>query len=141
MSRHRTPAPIRALLIAMLLCVLAVRVIVPQGFMWTTSGNGTPAMVACPGMMPATPAPAMSKMSKMSAMHHGDRHDHDGRTADHPCAFAAAGAAVDLAAMLHPLAVIAAARVAPVARLHIFARPGLGLAAPPPPKTGPPSLA
>lgn len=128
MSRLRPSAPHRVLMLAVLLCVLAVRVIVPQGFMWAADARGRPTMVECPGVGP------------MPGMHHGDSHGHDGKTADHPCAFAAAGAAVDLAAEVHPLVETTAAVIAPAA-LHRSVSPGLGLAAPPPPKTGPPPLA
>ena len=130
MSRTLTAAPLRALTLALLLCVLAVRVIVPQGYMWASAPGGAPAMVECSGM---GPMPGM-------AMSHGQSHDHDGKTADHPCAFAAAGAAVDLAAEVHPVALRVIAAAAP-ATLRISVSPGLGLAAPPPPKTGPPPIA
>ena len=133
---NRTPLA-RALLVALMLCVFAVRVIVPQGFMWATGADGSPRMVECSGMGPM-PAP----VAHQHGHQHGQdgKHDHDGKTGDHICAFAAASLAVDLAGDFHPAATHVAPTAAPVA-LHIFARPGLGLAAPPPPKTGPPAAA
>jgi hypothetical protein len=59
---------------------------------------------------------------------------------DHDCGFAAAiGGAADLPSLILP-AMLAPVAL-PVAFVHqMLVRPGLGLAAPPPPKTGPPSV-
>lgn len=123
----------RAFTIMLLLCVLAMRVTVPQGYMWSAEGKGWPAVVLCSGHGAAPVAMQMQ-------MHGGDAHhgQHDHKPADHPCGFAAAGAAVDLAALPQP-PVVPTARTATVATFHRASRPGLGLAAPPPPQTGPPS--
>lgn len=140
MSLLRTSSLYRAYTVALLLCVLAVRVLVPQGFMWAAGPDGTPTIVACSGFGPM-PAMAMTMAAGPEhAAHHHDQHHHDGQSADHPCAFAAAGAALDFAMGVQPVATPADRADAPTL-LHIFARPGLGLAAPPPPKTGPPTLA
>ena len=139
MSSLIRTGPARAFVVALLLCVLAVRVIVPQGFMWSSGADGSPQMVLCSGftsMQGLTPLAATA----LAAQHHSDQRDHDGKTGDHPCAFATAGAAVDLVAESHPLAARTLATAAPSA-LYLFLRPGLGLAAPPPPKTGPPAFA
>ena len=131
---HRHYRGVAAMLVA---CALMVRILVPSGFMLAPSASGFPTVIACPGQgpMPSMAMPAMAGHD----MHHkgGDQHD---RNADHPCAFAAAGAAVDLAAAVHPVAPATVAAFSPPL-FHAFARPGLGLAAPPPPKTGPPILA
>lgn len=117
----------------LVLCALAMRMVVPQGFMWAADSGGVARIVICSGTMPA----AMPGLN--ATRPHDDQRDHGGQEADHPCAFAAA-ASLDLASD-PPRAIPHAPRAdAPVA-LHLFARPGLGLAAPPPPKTGPPAFA
>ena len=138
MTRFRTLFPARAAMIMLLLCVLAVRVVVPQGFMWGAGADGSRALVLCSGMGAQALTPIAA--AALAAQHRSDQRDHDGKTADHPCAFAAAGLAVDLVGDVYPVA-IQPARGATPSLLHIFARPGLGLAAPPPPKTGPPAFA
>lgn len=127
---------------------LAVRLLVPAGYMPMAGKAGLEicagqnadlaAMGSTPGLnflhsaaMPHHAAMAMPGMDHGKAMP-GD-HDHD-------CGFAAAvGGAADLPALILP------AMLAPVALPVAFVarsvvRPGLGLAAPPPPKTGPPSI-
>ena len=139
MSSLIRTGPARALVVALLLCVLAVRVLVPQGFMWSSGADGSPQMVLCSGFATTqglTPLAATA----LAAQHHSDQRGHDGKTGDHPCAFATAGAAVDLAAASHPVAALPLGVPAPTT-LYLFLRPGLGLAAPPPPKTGPPAFA
>ena len=69
--------------------------------------------------------------------HHGDKHQD--KSDNLPCAFSPVGAAADLVSMVHPVAPIARAEFAP-ALFGITTQPGLGLAAPPPPKTGPPAF-
>ena len=123
---------------------LAVRLLVPAGYMPMAGQAGLEicagqnadlhAMASMPGMG------AMSGMAMHDAMH-GTAHgkampgDHD-----HDCGFGAAvGGAADLPVLILP------ALLAPVALAQSFVRqmlvrPGLGLAAPPPPKTGPPSI-
>ena len=136
----------RGVAVMLVACALLVRMLVPSGFMIAPGATGLPTVIACPGQDPVTPmapmtmAPMTGAMPGMAGhdMHHkGGEHD---KSADHPCAFAAANAAVDLTAAVHPVAPKAVAAFAPT-QFHTFARPGLGLAAPPPPKTGPPILA
>ena len=120
---------------------LAVRLLVPAGFMPMARKAG---LEICAGQN--ADMPAMASMPGMNMMHHaapmqGMDHgqampgDHD-----HDCGFAAAiGGAADLPTLILP------AMLAPVALPVAFVRqmimrPGLGLAAPPPPKTGPPSI-
>ena len=120
---------------------LAVRLLVPAGYMPMAGKAGLEicagqnadlaAMAAMPGMATVDHAMPMKAVDHGKAMP-GD-HDHD-------CGFGAAiGGAVDLPSLILPAA------LAPVALPAIFiralaVRPGLGLAAPPPPKTGPPIL-
>jgi len=118
----------------------AVRLLVPAGYMPMAGKAGleicaeqTPDMASMPGMTAMDAMPGMSgkRMGHGKSMP-GD-HDHD-------CGF---GAAVGGIAQLPTL--ILPALLAPVALPQGFViqrimRPGLGLAAPPPPKTGPPSF-
>lgn len=122
---------------------LAVRLLVPAGYMPMAGRAGLEicagqnadlaAMAAMPGMgtMPHHGTMPMHGMDHGKAMP-GD-HDHD-------CGFASAvGGAADLPDLILP------AMLAPVALpaafvVQVNVRPGLGLAAPPPPKTGPPSI-
>jgi len=133
---NRAPARIGVLLAAL---ALLVRLIVPAGFMPAASASGTPTLVICTGQ--GQMAMPMPTGMHMAGMEHGKAPaDHDGDMASHGCFLAAVGGAIDIAAPLAsiPLPFIVAAE--PV--VHAFvARPGLGLAAPPPPKTGPPALA
>lgn len=123
----------------LLLCALAVRMAVPQGYMWSAGTDGAPEMLFCPG---AATLPAVSPLAAtaLAAQRESDRRDRPGKATDHPCAFAVAGAAVDLAARVHPAAAAVAATDDAPACSRQAARPGLGLAAPPPPKTGPPAF-
>lgn len=126
----------RAIAAMIVLCAIAARLIVPSGFMLGgATANGLPVIEICSGtgaMSIAAPVDAALPDGQAPA---DGQHDHGGN--DHPCAFAAASAAVDLVAIIHPLPISVAVAAAPLAMLS-FARPGLGLAAPPPPKTGPP---
>ena len=135
MSLHRWPA---AWLVAF---ALAVRLLVPAGYMPMAGKAGLEicagqnadmrAMVAMPGMG------AMHHAMPMKGMGHGKAMPGDH---DHDCGFGAAvGGAADLPVLILP------AMLAPVALAVAFVaqaimRLGLGLAAPPPPKTGPPII-
>jgi len=68
-------------------CVLAVRLLVPAGYMPAMGAHGV-ALSLCPGTMPVAHAPAM---------HHGgggEPGERSAPTAAMPCAFAGAGTAV-----------------------------------------------
>jgi hypothetical protein len=142
LSLHRWPA---AWLVAL---ALAVRLLVPAGYMPMAGQAG---LEICAGQTPDLPVaaimPGMGSMPGMAAMHHGPAPmqgmDHGKAMPgdhDHDCGFAAAiGGAADLPVLILP-ALLAPVAV-PVAIVpQMLARPGLGLAAPPPPKTGPPTL-
>ena len=138
MMRLLTTGLPRGLLLALLLSVLAVRVVVPQGYMWASAADGSPRIILCSGFN-ATSGLTQIAATALAAQHDSDRRDHDGKSVDHPCAFAAANTAVDLASDAHPVAPQRLPSAAPVV-LYRFLRPGIGLAAPPPPKTGPPAF-
>ncbi|MFC3579366.1 hypothetical protein [Sphingomonas hylomeconis] len=134
-----------SLLVTALLCVLLARAAVPAGWMPMASADGI-VLAPCSGMgmmtLPGAEMPAAMDMPGMgaSAAHQGD-HDterHPDPAGDHPCA--GAGVSVALAAPLLDLFSVPsiAPAAAPVARLTPAI--GRGLAAPPPPATGPPVL-
>jgi hypothetical protein len=115
---------------------MAVRLLVPAGYM---PMSGKAALEICAGQIMDMPAmagmPDMPNMP-MKGMGHGKHMPSEG---EHNCAFAAVGGAVDLPTIILP----PPPTLVPLAILffHAFAgRPGLGLAAPPPPKTGPPTF-
>ena len=135
MSLHRWPA---AWLVAF---ALAVRLLVPAGYMPMAGKAG---LEICAGQNADMPAkvlmPGMGKMDHAMPMKGMDHGKHMPGDHDHDCGFGAAiGGAADLPTLILP------AMLAPVALPIAFlskmlVRPGLGLAAPPPPKTGPPSV-
>jgi len=115
-----------ALLFATL--ALAFRIAVPTGFMIGESTAG-PTIVICSGSGPMT----------MTLPGIPAKHDGKADKADHPCVFTAAHVAAPAPVPSGQALVLRPASVAPqVSRGDL--RPGLGLAAPPPPKTGPPIL-
>lgn len=127
MTRH-LPFTFARFAIVLTALALAVRVVVPSGFMLSSAqGGGLPTMVICTSdgaiqlPMPGEHAPAKPD------------------SADH-CAFASVAPALatpDVATVATNLIAFAALNQP----LGTSTRPGLGLAAPPPPKTGPPLLA
>jgi hypothetical protein len=126
--------PIAALLMAL---ALLARILVPSGFMPETSSTGAPLLVMCSGQGPmAMPMPA-EMQAVFGAAHQRDHQPP--QSSDHTCPFAAATAAAALAQLPQapmPFLAVEGAELA----VALFPRPGLGLAAPPPPKTGPPLL-
>jgi len=130
---YRAPARFGVLLAAL---SLLVRLIVPAGFMPMANAGGAPTLVICTGQGPMVmPMPAAMQMAGMAD--HQAPADHDGDMANHGCFLAAVGGAVDIAVPVAPLPLPFVVAVAQTIQTFV-ARPGLGLAAPPPPKTGPP---
>ena len=137
--------------LALVVLALAARALVPSGWMVAPGADGVPRLALCSGAgvidlkadadadadADAGAAAAMAKA--MPGMHH-DGHDGAPSHPDHPCAFVGAALAstlpvVDLPVHRAPLA-------APAPRLRGLAVAiGRGLAAPPPPQTGPPAFA
>ena len=112
---------------------LAVRLLVPAGFMPMAGKAGLEICAEqTPDLLAMTSMPGMG----MKGMDHGKSMPGDH---DHDCGFSAAvGGIAQLPTLILP------ALLAPVALPQAFViqtnvRPGLGLAAPPPPKTGPPT--
>ncbi len=130
LPRIRALRPIAPLLMAL---ALFARMIVPAGFMPVQGTDGVTRILMCSGSGPMSIASPVAFQGK--ADHHsGDQGSHEG---DHACAFAGFAAVADFAHAPAPLAPVFVA-VAPMRAAALFVRPGLGLAAPPPPKTGPP---
>ena len=107
---------------------LAVRMVVPAGFMLGESSAG-PTIVICSGSGPMT----------MTLPGVPAKHDGKADKADHPCVFTATHVAAPAPVPSSDAVVLRVAAAAPMSVSRDL-RPGLGLAAPPPPKTGPPTL-
>ena len=123
--------------LAMTMAMLAVllRALIPAGYMVSPNdGAGGSRIVIC------SPQGAVEVLVDASGHRIKAPINHDkGKVADHPCAFSVA----TTASLTGDLTLISApavcAEVEPAASTPGL-RPGLGLAAPPPPKTGPPIL-
>ena len=126
----------RAYVLAMIACALLMRMVVPQGWMPVHGANGW-TITICSGT-----GPMRMTMSDGPGMSKGMHHQSDGKdqgSADHPCAFASFALALDLPpppAVLLPAPIVETWRAGTVLAVAI----GRGLAAPPPPSTGPPTL-
>ncbi|WP_375382531.1 hypothetical protein [uncultured Sphingomonas sp.] len=138
--RRLTPAH-RALLLLLVALAMAVRAAVPAGWMPMTGADGATRLVLCPGSGPVAGGGAMPGMAMVATSLDG-HHDPAAPAADHDCPFGVTALAVDLAVpLVAPLGVgIVATTVAAPSPALLPGR-GRGLAAPPPPSTGPPALA
>jgi hypothetical protein len=128
----------RALALALLACALALRFLVPAGWMPVSDARGFH-LTLCSGVGPMD-MPAMAMQQPMAGMdHHGPSPSRDQATQDHLCPFAGLGLALTepvlpaIVALPPTDAVFAPSRPLAIAIGH-------GLAAPPPPPTGPPAL-
>jgi hypothetical protein len=122
------------LALAIIACALLARVLIPQGWMPVDTPQGW-RITICSGTGPMQMN--MPGVASMKGMHHksGDR-DHGSN--DHPCAFSSLVTALDetrLPDITLPVFVAEVFRGAVFASVMV----GRGLAAPPPPATGPPS--
>lgn len=134
--------------LALLALALLLKTMVPAGWMPSFEDGGV-RLILCSGWQPAKPQPAVAPAARHGGHHamaaapsHGSGHGDDGDRQDdtqHPCTFAgaalpwlgAADPAPDLAAFLPREA---------HASFPLLVGVGRGLAAPPPPATGPPLL-
>jgi len=132
MARYR-------LFMAIFACALALRLAVPAGWMPVAQADGSVRLALCPGAAP------IERESTTHAAHgHGHEqapasHDHDRGDHAPPCAFsglAFAAAVPELAPAPRLLPIIT-----PPPAQHALVSIGRGLAAPPPPQTGPPVFA
>ena len=128
----------RAAMLALFGCVLLLRLAVPSGWMPIVDGSGVH-LTICTGMGPMA-APSAGMQAMMARDHHRMPTGQDHPDGDHPCPFA--GFALSLAEpfspALDPGAITIAATVLAITTAVAVGR---GLAAPPPPATGPPLLA
>mgnify|MGYP006140172453 FL=1 len=126
----RTFSPFRNIAAALILLALALRVIIPSGFM-PSSERGF-ALTICTGMDTQT-----VWMDKSGKLHKED--PSKGKSVEHqPCAFAGAAMAADVLSADFQVAMAPVALAIPVfAKREVSV--GAGLAAPPPPAIGPPS--
>jgi hypothetical protein len=126
---HRQGGIGRALALALIGLALLLRIAMPAGWM---PSQGRIGITLC------TAYGAVQTTVAIPGLHHGDGHDAPAPQ-DHPCAFAGIGAPLDIAAVLDA-PVFAAVAVAVVAGIAQGGAIGRGLAAPPPPATGPPTI-
>lgn len=126
----RTFLPFRNLAAALIVLALAVRIVLPAGFM--PSNERGFALTICTGMDTQT-----VWMDKSGKLHKED--PAKGKSVEHqPCAFAGAAMAGDAPADTVFIAMPPVATAVPVFEMR-EASVGHGLAAPPPPAIGPPS--
>ena len=129
-SRQKRFAPVWALLA---LAAISVRALVPAGYMLAPSAHTSGMVVTI-----CTAQGAVDVVLDPASGEHKQKNDTQQRSADAPCVFAAAAplAAPDAAIALAAPAITSA----PVEYTFAQLAPGRGLAAPPPPSTGPPTL-
>lgn len=135
-ARHR-------LFLVLFACALALRLAVPAGWMPVAQADGWVRLALCPGAAPIATQPMAHTMQAMHGgthEHAPDRHDHDRGDHAPPCAFTGLAFAVALPDLASAPTLLPVAVSSPVTR-HVLASIGRGLAAPPPPQTGPPHLA
>ena len=139
-SNHRSAWTSWALAVTVL--AMAMRVVIPSGYMVARSdaAHGLPQMVICTSqgaMVVAVDAEGHLVKTSLKPASKPSHQDKD--RPDHPCAFSATSAAAQSASLALPLAPVRFSHSAPLP-LASAQRPGLGLAAPPPWTTGPPSI-
>lgn len=125
--RPRFGSPV---LFAIALLAIALRAVVPAGYMLSASDAGRIVVALCTGHGPQTTTMALGAPQKPSG---------DSRRFEQPCAYAMAAEVAPPAAT--PVVVAAAREAMSVAVASVAVAPGRGLAAPPPWPTGPPVAA
>jgi hypothetical protein len=118
----------------LLVGALLGRGLMPEGWMPVASAAGRVQFVLCPGAEPVH----VMVMTADGKMHH--KAPGKGQAGSHPCAFAGVGTA-DAPPPVPPIVAPARLDDASPSLARIGTVPGRGLAAPPPPATGPPILA
>ncbi len=118
--------------VPLILCVLIVRMMIPAGWMPTVDGAGYTRITLCTGM--GTQDAWLDDTGKLHKSDPGKQHQ-----GDSPCVFAGLGATHDVPVVAMPALPTLTSPI--VARLlAVTVSIGRGLAAPPPPSTGPPTL-
>lgn len=120
--------------LALVAFALLVRIMVPAGFMAAPDDLGRAGIVICTG--DGTMSLSVDADGTVRKTPLGDDH-RDKSQGDHPCAFAGAATPLDQPHLTLVRATFVATSDVQAAR-PAHQRPGLGLAAPPPPTTGPP---
>ncbi len=136
--RSRPGRP-RTIALAVLACALALRLLIPAGWMPVADAQGLH-LVLCSGSGPLELPVAPHAMAGMAHHHGHGQHDHHHQgMPDHPCAFAGLGLALTdpVLPAIAPVQLVVETLLAP---LPTAVSIGRGLAAPPPPPTGPPAL-
>jgi hypothetical protein len=124
----------RMLALAVLACALALRMLVPQGWMPVSDAHGF-RITMCSGTGPMDMTIAMPGMT----MHGKADHAPQQPMQEHPCTFAHLGMALaEPPSLTLPLPPFAQAEALALKTPAVAI--GRGLAAPPPPSTGPPTL-
>jgi hypothetical protein len=113
----------------LMVLTLAMRVAVPSGWMPSVGADGTVITICTGTGLTEVTIDADGKVHRTSP--------HDKSKADAPCAFAGVGAALDV---VEPVAELAAFAHIHATMAQKASDIGQGLAAPPPPSTGPPIL-
>ena len=122
----------RRVALALIACAVLVRVLIPAGWMPTTGADGTIRIAICTGMGAQTAW--IDRDGKLHREAPSNGH-HDPQ----PCGFGALTLGLDQTpALAIPMPFAAVGVVEMAARQTVSV--GHGLAAPPPPSTGPPSL-
>jgi len=126
----------------MLAAALFMRLFVPAGWMPVADAAGVH-FELCPGWtakpQPEPAAHMMHHAGHHQPAHHQPPHDHGKKHGDQPCAFAGLGMA--FVETIAPAMIQEPAYPAVLPQRIPTVVPGRGLAAPPPPSTGPPLLA
>lgn len=128
----------RRWLLLLFACAMLVRVLIPTGWMPIADAQGFH-IVLCSGAGPMTPAANVSLDHAMAGMHHDPSPEHHSQGPEHPCAFAGVTAAIEAPTLAAPLPPVRTRATPAPTRALITV--GHGLAAPPPPQTGPPTFA
>jgi hypothetical protein len=123
----------RPVALAILGVALLLRVVIPTGWMPAHGADGVTRITLCTGM-----GAVEAWVDADGAIH--DKKPHEKSSADQPCAFTGLAMAGDLPAIAALPAALAPSIAAPPAA-RSRASIGHGLAAPPPPSTGPPAFA
>jgi hypothetical protein len=136
----------RRCLLLVFACAMLVRALIPTGWMPIADAQGF-RIVPCSGTGPMRAPLAAADASVdhvMADMHHAtgvdDRSpEHHNPGADHPCAFASVTPALEAPVLAAPLPLVPVRAMPAPTRMLVGV--GHGLAAPPPPPTGPPTFA
>ena len=122
--------PLRSLLLTLAVLAVALRVLIPTGFMVRSDAEGGFPLIICTGQGEVIVKPG-ALGGQQEAPSDGEQHDS-------PCAFAGQGVAAALPQFADVRPVVFSAFTPRAPRLHRDLAPGRGLAAPPLPARGPP---